>query len=68
MSLAVLFNYIPHIIRLSCLLEFPSGNKILDLPDGPDGVTVSLSQPVEESPAVCENGRNKKDSNMGHTI
>lgn len=54
-TLAVLLNHVPHVVRLPGLLELPPGHEVFDLPDGPDGVAVSLGQPVEESPALCQN-------------
>lgn len=44
MTLAVLFNDIPYIIRLACLLKLAASNEVLDLTNGPYRVAVCLRQ------------------------
>jgi hypothetical protein len=43
-SLRVLFNDVPHIVRLPCLLKLATGDEVFDLPDGSDGVFVRFRQ------------------------
>ena len=40
MSLAILFDYIAHVVRFPCLLEFSPGHEVLDLPNRPNGVSM----------------------------
>jgi hypothetical protein len=54
-SLAVLLDDVPHVVRLPRLLELPPRHEVLDLADGPDGVLVGLGQPATEE-IECEPG------------
>lgn len=45
MTLTVLLDHVPDVVRLSSLLELSPGDKVFDLPDGSDRVPVGLRQP-----------------------
>lgn len=44
MALRILLNNIAYVVRLSSLLKFPPGHKVLDLSYGSDGISMGFSQ------------------------
>ena len=54
MSLRVLFDHVPHIVRLPRLLKLSSGDKVFDLANGANRVLVSLREATNDKTKIGE--------------